>query len=58
MLEKRCIRRGVGQDTYRVKGDITPFTDQEIADKCDYNNWGCRVLYRSSDEMEIIVYTD
>jgi hypothetical protein len=58
MLEERCIRRGVGQDTYKVEGDIALYTDEEIADKCDFNNWGCRVLYRSSNEMEIIVYTD
>lgn len=58
MLEKRCISYNVGSNTYKVKGDIHLYTDEEIADKCDINNWGYRVIFKNSYEMEIIVYTD
>jgi len=58
MLNIKCINRGRGQDTYRVEGNILLYTEEEIADKCDFNNWGYRVLYKNSYEMEIIVYTD
>ena len=34
------------------------YTDEEIADKCDVNNWGYKVRYRNSYEMVIIVYID
>lgn len=58
MLNKRCIKYGRGQDTYKVEGDIALYTEEEIADKCDPNNWGYRVVWKNSYEMEIIVYTD
>ena len=58
MLEIKCVNRGRGQDTYEVKGNIMLYTEEEIADECDFNNQGYRVLYKSSYEMKIIVYTD
>jgi hypothetical protein len=58
MLNKKCVGYGVGTNTYKVEGNIALYTDEEIADKCDPNNWGYRVKYRNSYEMEIIVYID
>lgn len=58
MLDILCIERGRIFDTYKVTGDIHAYTNSEIADKCDRNNWGYSVVYRRGNEMVIKIDKD
>lgn len=56
-MKKTRIQAGYGYDVYAVE-DFHGLTDEEIANKCDYNNWGFMVLERYPEHMLIKVYTD
>jgi len=58
MLDITCIKRGRVFDTYKVMGDIQNYTPAQIADKCDYNNWGYSVISVSDNEMIIQIDKD
>lgn len=58
MLTIECIERGCVYDTYKVTGEIGNYTPSQIADKCDYNNWGYSVVYSSNNEMVIRIDKD
>lgn len=58
MLEKECIRYGRGSNYYKVKGAYGLWTYDEIANFCDPNNFGYRVVYTYPDEIVIQIYTD
>jgi hypothetical protein len=46
-----------GYDIYEVE-NYAGMTMEEIAKKCDCNNWGYCVLYKSADKLTIKIYTD
>lgn len=54
---KRRVEMGRGYDVYAVE-NFHGLTDEEIADKCDFNNWGFVVLERYPEHMLIKIYTD
>ena len=54
---KRRVKAGRGYDVYAVE-NFHGLTDNEIADKCDFNNWGFEVLERYPENMLIKIYTD
>ena len=56
-MKARRVQAGVGYDIYDVE-NFGGLTDEEIADKCDYGNWGFQVLERYPEHMLIKVYTD
>ena len=56
-MTKRRVEIGRGYDIYEVE-NFQGLTDDEIADKCDFNNWGYRVLERYPEHMLIKIYTD
>lgn len=57
-LYPECIGRGAGFDIYKVVGSVYQFTDSEIINTCDANNWGGLVYMRSNYYAEVKVYTD
>ena len=52
------ISAGVGRDVYRITGVVYQYTDAELIDACDCNNWGGVVYQRTQFYAEVIVYTD
>lgn len=56
-MKKTRVQIGRGYDVYSVE-DFHGLTDEEIADKCDYNNWGFVVLERYPEHILIKIYTD
>ena len=56
-MKKTRVQMGQGYDIYAVT-NFGGLTDAEIADKCDYNNWGFVVLARYPENMLIKIYTD
>lgn len=56
-MKARRVCAGVGYDVYDVE-NFSGMTDEEIADKCDFNNWGYRVLERYPEHILIKIYTD
>ena len=56
-MKKTMVQIGRGYDVYAVE-DFRGLTDEEIADKCDCNNWGFNVLERYPEHMLIKIYTD
>lgn len=56
-MTKKRVEIGRGYDVYEVE-NFQGLTDDEIADKCDFNNWGYRVLERYPEHMLIKIYTD
>lgn len=56
-MKKIRVQMGQGYDVYAVE-EFRGLTDEEIADKCDYNNWGFVVLERYPEHMLVKVYTD
>ena len=52
------ISAGVGRDVYRITGSVYKFTDEELINACDCNNWGGVVYQRTEFYAEVIVYTD
>lgn len=56
-MKKTMVQIGRGYDVYAVE-DFHGLTDEEIADKCDCNNWGFKVLERYPEHMLIKIYTD
>lgn len=58
MLEKNCIRRTAGSDYYKIKGAYGLYSLDELADMCDRNNFGYRVVVAYADEIVLQIYTD
>ena len=58
MLEIVRTKRAYGREVFLVKGEIDDYTDEQIANKCLYNNFGYNVAYYGKNEMLIEVYTD
>lgn len=50
-------RRGRSLETYEISGDISAYSDTELIDLCDRNNFGGDVR-RYSDGATVTVYID
>lgn len=57
-LHPKCIRRDIGFDIYSISGNVSQFSENELIDICDANNWGGAVYMRSDHYAEVKVYTD
>lgn len=54
----KVIRRGYTYVLYEITGDLVDFTLQEIADKCDPNNFGFKPEIVIPGKVTMKVYID
>ena len=52
------ISTDIGSDIYEVNGSVYEFTNEQLFDACDVNNWGGVVLMRTKFYAKVKVYTD
>ena len=52
-----CIGKGYGYEEYKVY-NYAGMTDEEIIDKCDYNNFGGKVTRYENGYAIVKVYID
>lgn len=50
-------RRGYSLETYEISGDISAYSDTDLLNLCDRNNFGGEVR-RYSDGATVTVYID
>lgn len=50
-------RRGYSLETYEISGDISTYSDADLLNLCDRNNFGGEVR-RYSDGATVTVYID
>lgn len=53
----KFTRRGYAMEVYEISGDISAYTDTELIDLCDRNNFGGDVR-RYSNGATVTVYID
>jgi hypothetical protein len=57
-MQIKTINRGQGYDIYEVIGDLVEITLEEIANKCDANNFGYKPITIIPNKVVIKIYTD
>ena len=58
MLNVRLVSKGYGRDTYEVTGEVDRYTDEQLMNRCDCNNFGGYVRGRGTEGAMVVVYTD
>jgi hypothetical protein len=58
MMKKTFVERKIGREVYKVTGIIANYTEAELIDFCDINNFGGYVKKYGNYVAYVTVYTD